>query len=74
MVVTISILLTLLLILILVSISYTNHRISAGDRRHDLANKNFHCSVLVELSKIIEREKLDHLLIEATENASKKLN
>jgi hypothetical protein len=71
MVVTISILLTLLLILILVSISYTNHRIIERDIRHDLVNKNFHCSVLVELSKILEREKLSHLLIEATENVKK---
>jgi hypothetical protein len=71
MVVTISILLTLLLILILVSISYTNHRIIERDLRHDLANKNYHYTVLVELSKLLERENLSHFLIEATENVKK---
>jgi len=67
----VSLLILLLLVLIIIIIVYSNHKIIERDLRHDLANKNFHCSVLVELSKILEREKLDHLLIKATENVKK---
>jgi hypothetical protein len=67
----VSLLILLLLIITVIIIVYTNHRIIVRDLRHDVANKDFHYAVLVELSKILEREKLDHLLIEATENVKK---
>ena len=66
--VTIAILCTLLVILVMVVISYSTHRIIVRDLRHDLANKNFHYAVLVELSKILERENLSHFIIEAQKN------
>jgi hypothetical protein len=67
----VSLLILLLLVLIIIIIVYSNHRIIERDLRHDLANKNYHYTVLVELSNILERENLSHFLIEATENVKK---